>query len=591
MGSRRWGNVTKIIVIVALVIITLVLLVTFRAMFSPTIVAFLLAFLLSYPVNWIQRSTGWARGGAILIVYIVLACLAALVPVVTIPRSAGLVVSLEESLNVLLVNLQNASTGPLVSLGPLQLSFDQLFAQAGDAISNILTVSTRNPVTIVTGVTTGILTIVYVMVLTFWILKDLYKLQRLVLEAIPPDYQQDARRLARELGVTWQAFLRGQLLLALTVGIMTWVALGIVGMPNAGGLAILAGIMEFLPSIGPGISGAIGVTISLIQGSTWMPVGNFTFAIIVLIIYAIIAQIETTYLIPRLVGGQVRLHPAVSFVGIITGAIVFGLLGVLLATPLIASTRILLSYVFRKLMDQDPFEEMDLPDSTVRLPGIIAGRKINGVIFDLDGTLAQIDWFFPEWAASHFAWADRVVGPEERAHVARRIMISSEGFNNFLINQARRLHVNKNIERYLPFLNRLRGFPPPSQLMPHAGIGDTLATLSMQYSLALVSTRNRREISTFLTKSHFPREALTVVLGREDVRNLLPNSEAYLSAADQLGIPPNQILVVSDSKMNLRSAGAAQMATGGVLCGLAEEQDLLEADLVVEDTNTLMEWI
>ena len=73
MGSRRWGNVTKIVVIVALVAIAIGLLVAFRQMISPTIVAFLLAFLLSYPVNWIQRSTGWARGAAILIVYIVLA--------------------------------------------------------------------------------------------------------------------------------------------------------------------------------------------------------------------------------------------------------------------------------------------------------------------------------------------------------------------------------------------------------------------------------------------------------------------------------------------------------------------------------------
>lgn len=591
MGSRRWGTVTKIIVVVTLVLIAIASLVMFRAMFTPTIVAFLLAFLLSYPVNWIQRSTGWARGGAIIIVYIVLAGLAALIPVLVIPRAAGLVDSLEESLNVLILNLQSATTRPLLSLGPLQLSFEQLFEQAGDAISNVLVVSTRNPLTIVTGVTTGILTLVYVMVLTFWILKDLYKLQRVILEIVPPDYQEDARHLGRELGLTWRALLRGQLLLAITVGLMTWVALGIVGMPNAGGLAILAGVMEFLPGIGPGISGTIGVAIGLIQGSTWMPVGNFTFAIIVLIIYAVIAQIETTYLIPRLVGGQVRLHPAVTFVGIITGAIVFGLLGVLLATPIIASARILLNYIIRKLMDQDPFEDMDLPQSTVRLPGIIAGRKINGVIFDLDGTLAQIDWYIPGWAADNLQWLDRLVGPDERAHVARRLMIGSEGFNNFLINQARRLRVNKNIDRYLPLLNRLRGFPPPNQLMPHVGVGDTLATLSMQYGLALVSTRNRREISTFLTKAHLPREALTVVLGREDVRNLLPNSEAYLSAAEQLGIPANQILVVSDSKMNLRSAGAAQMATAGVLCGLAEEQDLAEADLVIDDTNALIDWI
>ena len=461
MGSRRWGNVTKIVVVVVLVAIAIGLLVAFRQMISPTIVAFLLAFLLSYPVNWIQRSTGWARGAAILIVYIVLAGLAALVPVLIIPRSAELVGALEESIDLLIVNLQAVTRGPLLALGPLQVSMDQLFDQAGEALSNVFLVSTRNPLTIARGVTTSILTVVYVAVLTFWILKDLYKLQRLLLEQIPPDYQEDARHIGRELGETWRALLRGQLLLAITVGIMTWVPLTIVGMPNSGGLAILAGVMEFLPTIGPGISGTIGVAIALIQGSTWMPVGNFTFALIVLAIYAVIAQIETSYLIPKLVGGQVRLHPAVTFVGVITGALTFGLLGVLLATPLIASARVFLSYIYRKLLDQDPFEETAPPQSVVRLPGVVAGRKIEGIIFDLDGTLSLTDWQFPDWAKSHLNWLNRLVGPDERSHVARRLMIAGEGINNFLINQMRRVRLNNNLD--MGILNRMRGFPPANR--------------------------------------------------------------------------------------------------------------------------------
>ena len=591
MGSRRWGNVTKIVVIATLAIIAIVLLVTFREMIAPTIVAFLLAFLLSYPVNWIQRTTGWARGAAILIVYIVLIALAALLPILIVPRSAELVGTLQESIDVLIINLQGIARSPQLNLGPLQGTLDQMVEQAGAALSNAVVITTRNPLTIARGVTTSILTVVYVMVLTFWILKDLYKLQRLILEQIPTDYQEDARRLGRSLGEAWRALLRGQILLALTVGVMTGASLAIVGVPNFGGLAILAGLMEFLPSVGPGISGIIGTGIALIQGSTWMPVSNFWFAVIVLCIYMIIAQIETTYLIPRLVGGQVRLHPAVTFVGIITGTIVFGLLGVLLATPVIASARILFSYTYRKLLDQDPFEEMAPPQTTVRIPGIVAGRKIDGIIFDLDGTLALIDWYAPDWAEVHLTWMNRLIGPSERHQIARRIMIASEGFNNFLIGQARRLRINRNLDDLVPLLNRMRGYPPSSRLMPRPGVGDTLATLSMQYGLALVSTRNRREISAFLSKSNLPREAITVVLGREDVRNLLPNSEAYLSAAQQLGFEPNQILVVSDSKMNLRSARAAQMATAGVLCGLAEERDLFDADLVLPDPTGLVEWM
>ena len=589
MGSRRWGNVTKIIVVVGLVLLGIGVLVAVRQMIAPTIVAFLLAFLLSYPVNWIQRSTGWARGISILLVYIVLAGLAALVPILIIPRSSELIGALQESIQLLVDNLQNAIPTPLLALGPLQVSIQGLVHQAGEAVGNIFVVSTRNPLTIARGVTTSILTAVYVAVLTFWILKDLYKLQRLGLDQIPQDYQEDARTIGRELGETWRALLRGQLLLAITVAIMTWVPLAIVGMPNSGGLAILAGLMEFLPTVGPGISGTIGVAIALIQGSTWMGVGNLTFAIIVFMIYAVLAQVETSYLIPKLVGGQVRLHPAVTFVGVITGALTFGLLGVLLATPIIASARIFLSYIYCKLLDRDPFEEVLPPQSSVRLPGVVAGRKIDGIIFDLDGTLSLTDWYIPDWAENHMQWLDRLVGPPERRNVARRTMIATEGITNFLINQLRRIRANNRIE--LSLLNRLRGFPAADALVAQEGVGETLSTLSLNYGLALVSTRSRSEIASFLAESEVPRDCFSVVVSREDVRTQLPNSDAYLAAAEHLELDTNQILVVSDSKMNLRSARAAQMATAGVLCGLDEERDMVDADLVIESTNSLTDWM
>jgi predicted PurR-regulated permease PerM len=84
------------------------------------------------------------------------------------------------------------------------------------------------------------------------------------------------------------------------------------------------------------ISGFVAFMLALFQGSTWMPVGNVFFAILVGIVYSIIGQVESVYFIPRLVGGRVKLHPAVTFVGIIAGALTFGVLGILLA-PVIAA--------------------------------------------------------------------------------------------------------------------------------------------------------------------------------------------------------------------------------------------------------------
>lgn len=591
MGSRRWNNLTKIIVSATLAVLALVLLITFRVLITPTIVAFLLAFILSYPVNWIQRSTGWARPIAVALTYVVLLTVLILMPVLILPRLADLVFSLQATLEGLVEDLQNVSTGPLLRLGPISFSLDMLSRQAGELLGNLLVVATGNPLSLARGLTNSLITVVYVLVLNFWLLKDSYKLQRLLMDQIPVDYQEDVRRLGLELRQIWQAFLRGQLTLALVVGLLTWIPLVVIGMPNAGALALLAGVLEFLPSIGPAISGTIGTAFAFFQGSNWLPANNLTFAIIVSLLYAIIGQLEGIYLIPRLVGGQVRLHPALAFVGVIAGTLVFGLLGVLLAMPIMASARTILSYVYRKLFDLDPFEPLRTAQASIRIPGLIAGRKIDAIIFELDGALAELDWSAPEWARANLQWLDELVTPERRSHDVRRLMVGVEGVINFVVSLSRRFKSHEELDHEIAWLNTLRGHPPAAALTPIPGVPVMLEQLADQYRLVIVSTRPRVEILCFLQNAGIAPDLFALLIGREEPGNLLPHGDHLLLAASRLFLEPNQILMVSDTDSNLRSARAIEMATVGVLCGLGEEGDLLESDLVLTTTSELLDWL
>lgn len=591
MGSRRWSNLTKIIVAATLAVLALVLLITFRVLITPTIVAFLLAFILSYPVNWIQRSTGWARSISVMLTYIVLLTVLVLTPVLILPRMAALALSLQSTLEGLVEDLRNVSTGPILTLGPINFSPDMLVQQAGELLGNLLVLATGNPLTLARGLTNSLITVVYVLVLNFWLLKDSYKLQRLVMDQIPVDYQEDARRLGLELGQIWHAFMRGQLTLAIVVALLTWVTLLIVGMPNASALALLAGVLEFLPSIGPAISGSIGTVFALFQGSSWLPASPLTFAIIVGMIYAIIGQLESIYLIPRLVGGQVRLHPALAFVGVIAGTLVFGLLGVLLAMPIMASARTLLSYIYRKLFDLEPFEPLRTPQASIRIPGLIAGRKIDAILFELDGTLAELDWTTPEWARTHFHWLDDLITPERRGRDTRRLMVGVEGVINFVISQSRRFKPRHEIDHEARWLNHLRGHPFVSELTPIPGVPHMLEQLASQYRLGIISTRPRAEILSFIKKADLAPDLFALLIGREDVGNLLPHSDPLIAATNRLFLEPNQILMVSDTDSNLRSARAMEMATVGVLCGLGEESDMLESDLILAATPELLDWL
>ncbi len=587
MPSRRWNNLTKIIVTVALITIAILVVVTFRAMIPPTIVAFLLAFVLGYPVNWIQQRTGLARAPAVVVLYAGLLLALVLVTVLIIPRASGLAISLQQTIEELATNLLASQ----FQLGTLTISVGNLFEPLSGAMQNIAGAVTADPLSMVRGVTTSVLTVVYVMVVNFWLLKDLNKLQRLMMEQIPLDYQEDTRRLAQQIVQVWEGFLRGQLVLALVVGVVTWIFLAIVGMNNAGGLALLAGVMEFLPSIGPGISGAIGVLVALFQGSTWMNVSNVIFALIVLAIYSFITQVESIYLIPQLVGGRVKLHPAVAFVCVISGALVFGALGVLLAAPTVGSLRLILVYIYRKLLDQEPFENPDRGQSMVRIRGLIGGRKIEAIVFDLDGTLTELDWRATVWAAQPVPWLDWLFPAERRRTQTRRLMIAMEGVINFLISQQQRNEPSKMLERMMPLFNVLRGYPPPETLVLQNGVLATLTQLHASYQLALITARDQQSLRNFFQANWIDERLFHTIVTRNDVRSLLPHSEGLLYLSQQLELDAEKFLVVSDSDMNLRAGRATGMAAAALLTGLGEERDMRDADIVLSTFSELEEWL
>jgi HAD superfamily hydrolase (TIGR01509 family) len=590
MTSRRWTTATKIIVASAIALLGIIVLVTFRQMIAPTIVAFLLTFVLSYPVNWLQQRTGWARTTAVLAVYVVTVVLLGFLLVLVTPRLNTVVAAFRQTAEEIVARLQTTVGGPLLVVGPFRFSADTLSQQAGTILQGLLGAVTNNPVLLVSSVASSIVSVVYVVVLNFWLLKDWYKFQRFTLDLIPTDYQEEMRRLGSELSAIWQGFLRGQLLLGLVVGAITGIAMFIVGMPNALGLAIFAAFMELLPSIGPAISGFVAFVVALFQGSSWLPVNNLIFAILVGIIYAVIGQIEGVYFIPRFVGGRVKLHPAVTFVGIIAGALTFGVLGILLAAPVIASARVLLNYAVRKISDQEPFELEVSGQTALHIPGVIAGRKIEAVIFDLDGTLAPIDRTLIDRAAAP-GWADRFLPPAVRAALVRRLMTGLEGPLNFFANLFWRWKWQTLSARLRPAFDRMRGQPPAAGLTLAPGAGDLLHALADRYRLALVSSRDRADVEHFLAQNNLTNGLFRTVVTRDDVKNILPHPESLTRALAHLGVVPAETLVVGDTDVSLRAGRAAEMATAGVASGLAPAETLRDADLVLANPGELLEWL
>jgi len=143
-------------------------------------------------------------------------------------------------------------------------------------------------------------------------------------------------------------YLRGQLILGTSVGLAAWIgltALNIAGMkvPYTVLLAVVAGVTELVPVIGP----IIGAIPAILLGLADSP----TTALAVTILYIVIQQLENHILVPRIIGESVGVHPAILMVVLVVCSQVFGLLGAILSAPLSAMARDLFLYLYGRLSD------------------------------------------------------------------------------------------------------------------------------------------------------------------------------------------------------------------------------------------------
>lgn len=189
----------------------------------------------------------------------------------------------------------------------------------------------------------------------FYILKDRPRLIASFDAALPPSWRADARALVHIVDDVFGRWLRGQLLLGLVVGLLTFAGLLLLGAvihPVFGQLALLlaviAGFLELLPFIGPILSAIPAI---LVGASV-----SVEAALAALALYVVVQQLENNLLVPKIQGDAVALHPSIVIFALVVGATIAGLLGAILALPLTAIGRDIYRYLFRRLSPEAPAE-------------------------------------------------------------------------------------------------------------------------------------------------------------------------------------------------------------------------------------------
>lgn len=168
--------------------------------------------------------------------------------------------------------------------------------------------------------------------------------------AIPRRYQQEARRVFDEINNTLGGYLRGQAILVIIMSSVTYVALRIYNVDYAFAIALATGFLELIPILGPWTAGTIAVSVAAFDPTPPFGWSHTTLAVVVAITYFVLRQLEDNLIIPTLIGRIVHLHPLLMIFVLLIGTTLGGVLGLLLAVPFAAVIRILLGYLYGKIV-------------------------------------------------------------------------------------------------------------------------------------------------------------------------------------------------------------------------------------------------
>lgn len=365
--SPKWSTSTKVVVTLLFLAGAIALLIRFSNLLNTLITAFIIAVLYHPLVEWINKKTklSWAWSVSIIYFITVIAVFGMLTVggIALINQIDGLIKFLQNTLYEL-PNFFKQLTSTNVNIGPFNLDFsyiswDQVGNQLLTTVQPILTKVGNFFGGIATGTVGVIGSFLLSLLISFLVITETEGARNKIFKLEIPGYQEDFKRLGEKLNTIWNKFVRGQAIIFLARFILYLIILSSLRLRFVLGMALLATLGNFIPYIGVAIVWIINFFVALFQGTTIFGLNPFPYAMIVMGVGWILDNMYDTFLAPRIMANVLKLHPAAVLVAVLIGLNLFGILGMFLAPPLLASIKLLMDYSEKKLLDQDPWSDTD----------------------------------------------------------------------------------------------------------------------------------------------------------------------------------------------------------------------------------------
>lgn len=368
MDSNPWSRSFRYWLLTVLVVLSCLLLWYSREAIAPLIIAALIAYVLTPIVDFLnQRTKIPRRFSATVVIFLGLGIIASL-PAILIPILLTEIQTLVTDLEDVFIAVQNFLGRPVDLLG-VQFQLEQLRPDLPQLFADSIASITGNAFHILESTTVNFLWILVILVTIYYLLADWVHLKIWVFQLIPQAYQPDAKHLYSDIKHVWRGYLRGNLALMGIVGVIFTIAWVAIGMPGALILGLITGLLTIIPDLGPAIAVGLAVIVALFEGSNFLPISNWVFALLVIGIYTVLINIKNIWVRPRIFGRSVHMHDGVVFIAIIVAVVLQGILGALIVIPVLASVGVLGRYVYQRLLGLPPFPE---PMPTLVTPGEVS---------------------------------------------------------------------------------------------------------------------------------------------------------------------------------------------------------------------------
>jgi predicted PurR-regulated permease PerM len=226
-------------------------------------------------------------------------------------------------------------------------------ANLGDVLRNIFTpaVGGESVVSRTVGVFNGVFSVITILVVSFYLVAEQKGMLEFIRSLVPPKHQDFAVQLVGKIQVRMGRWVIGQFILSCAIFVLTFAGLSILGVKYALFLALLAGLLEVVPYIGPIISAIPAIFFALGQSPA--------LAAVVLVLYIVVQKTEGYLLVPKVMERTVGTSPLLVLISLLVGLKLAGVMGLLLAVPLVSAITLVVSELSaNQMMSSQPAEPM-----------------------------------------------------------------------------------------------------------------------------------------------------------------------------------------------------------------------------------------